>query len=129
MGTTANIGMVKTVGNQTTVISINCFYDGYLECVGKKLELHYLEEDTAASLIASGDIYGLREIYTECRPADPENLNCTNWQSVDEYLTNSCSDYTYLLHGGEWFVRTPDSGSHTLMKLGHALLMKALTDA
>lgn len=118
MSTRSLIGMVVPKG----IKSIYCHYDGYLEGVGRKLVLHYSNQQKIEALMALGDLSSLREhvappqgvSHSYGDPAkgvcvaygrdrlehDTEARNCKN---LSQFLSlDRWQEYAYLWTGSEW---------------------------
>lgn len=127
-GTMANIGVLYNSNGQQRLTSILCWYDGYIKNAGRLLVTNFNTESSALELVQGGDVVGLRqEIHRITKYA--ANSESREWETVNQFLEWSNSDYCYLMSNGVWHVRLPEMETREMVNLEHTLLLQTLTNA
>lgn len=128
MSTKAAIGIENDDG---TITGIYCYYDGYLEGLGRILDRHYQDEATVRMLIEGGNIKYIGDNFwaTEFYIRDNNELNhkpqtLTGIDDFERYYYKI--PYFYLFSKNKWLCRQDGDELLNYYNLSHAIeLIKA----
>lgn len=104
MSTHAMIGIKRSNG---TVDAVYCHFDGYPSGVGTTLEKNYKTTAKVKELLSYGDMSGLDKNIDLCifygRDRKEKNTSPKTYKSVDQYLKEDMTQYSYLFKNGKWY--------------------------